>query len=64
MGGGWARWVMGTKEDTGCDEHRVSLNSPETILYWNARERDRHRGRKSKITPLLLAQVTRKCNFH
>ena len=37
MGGGWAQWVMGTKEGT-CDEHWVSyvpdesLNSPETNI--------------------------------
>ena len=39
VGGGWARWVMGTKEDTCCHEDRVlyvsdeSLNStPETNI--------------------------------
>jgi len=46
-GGGWARWVMGFKEGTCCDEHRVlyvsdeSLNStPETniTLYVNKLE--------------------------
>ena len=44
VGGRWARWVMGTKEVTCCDEHWVlyesdeSLNSiPETniVLYVN-----------------------------
>ena len=42
VGGGWARWVMGIKEVSCCDEHSVlyvrdeSLNSiPETniVLY-------------------------------
>ena len=44
VGGGWARWVMGIKEGTCCEEHWVlcvsdeSLNSaPETniALYVN-----------------------------
>ena len=40
MGRGWAKWVMGIKEGTCCDEHWVlhvsdePLNPvPETLLY-------------------------------
>ena len=41
MGGEWAKWVMGTKEGTCCDEHWMlyvsdeSLNStPENIRVY------------------------------
>ena len=30
MGGGWARWVMGSKEST-CDEHWVLYVSNESL---------------------------------
>ena len=31
MGGRWARWVMGIKEGTCCDEHWVLYVSDESL---------------------------------
>ena len=31
MGGGWDKWVMGTKEYPFCDEHWVSYGSTESL---------------------------------
>ena len=31
MAGGWAKWVMGIKEDTCCDEHWALYLSDESL---------------------------------
>ena len=33
MHGGWVKWVMGTKEGTFWDEHRVSHISDESLGF-------------------------------